>query len=92
MKDQKTAKESSARPGHSLPWWIFVLLAVGSYCTLKYLLPDLHSVNPTLQKLFQAAPTFAPLITIVFLLLAAKRLYDTDRGKKDMDHSDEAKE
>ncbi len=53
-------------------------MAIVSYCTLKYLVPELHPTNPTLQKLTQAAPTFAPLVTIPFLLLAAKQLYDTD--------------
>jgi hypothetical protein len=53
-------------------------MAIVSYCTLKYLIPELHLTNPTLQKLTQAAPTFAPLVAIPFLLLAAKQLYDAD--------------
>ncbi len=68
------------------------MLAVGSYCTLKYVLPDLHPANPALEKFIQATPTFAPLISVVFLLLAAKRLYDTDGGKEDSDQSGEAEE
>lgn len=64
-------------PGRT-PWWLSVLMAIASYCTLKYLVPELHPTNLTLQKLTLAAPTFAPLVTIPFLLLAAKQLYDTD--------------
>lgn len=65
-------------PARRIPWWVSILLAIGSYCTLKYIIPELTMPNPTLQKLAQAAPTFAPLATIPFLLLAAKQLYDTD--------------
>lgn len=90
MKDKKisddsfTASTQPAQPGKSakttrrIPWWVNVLLAIGSYCTLKYVIPELHLTHPTWQKLAQAAPTFAPLTTIPFLLLAAKQLYDVD--------------
>jgi hypothetical protein len=56
-----------------------------SYCSLKFLVPELHLQNPTLQKLSQAAPSFAPLVTIPFLLLAAKQLYDSDISKEEED-------
>lgn len=62
-------------------WWVSVLLAIACYSTLKYLVPELQSANPTLDKLIEAAPSFAPIITIPLLLLAAKQLYDTDRPK-----------
>jgi len=74
-----------------MPWWGSVLLAIGSYCSLKYLVPELHPTNPALQKLAQAAPTFAPFTTIPFLLLAAKQLYDTDLGDGGEDNSDSSK-
>ncbi len=92
MTNQKTGKSSAARPAPRLPWWIFIMLAIGSYCTLKYLLPNLHFTNPNLQKFIQATPTFAPPISILFLLLAAKRLYDTDRDKEDTNQPDDAKQ
>jgi hypothetical protein len=60
-----------------MPWWVSVLLAVCCYCGLKYLVPDLHPASPFLQKLAEAAPAFAPIVTIPLLLLAAKQLYDT---------------
>lgn len=57
-------------------------MAIVSYCTLNYLVPELDPAHPTLQKLTQAAPTFAPIVTILFLLLAAKQLYDKDIPKE----------
>jgi hypothetical protein len=77
------------------PWWVSVLLAVICYCTLKYLIPQLQPTTPALAKLIQAAPSFAPIVTIPLLLLAAKQLYDTDKpeekdgGKDDREDSRE---
>ncbi len=87
-------KQSPQSPATSqrIPWWVSILLAIGSYCTLKYLVPELQTSNPALQKLAHAAPTFAPLVTIPFLLLAAKQLYDTDIEDKGPDKSDDHKE
>lgn len=64
------------------PWWVSVLLAILCYCTLKYLVPQLQPASPGLARLFQAAPSFAPIVTIPLLLLAAKQLYDTDTPKE----------
>ena len=79
------SKEGSARhsPILRLPWWGSVLLAVFFYCGLTYGVPLLHPANPTLQHLAQAAPSFAPILTIALLLLAAKQLYATDIPKDD---------
>ena len=87
MKDQKKVRLSPSRPAHLLPWWLFVMLAVGSYTMFKYVLPELHSANPTLQQSLKMAPTFAPLASILFLLLAAKRLYDNDHDNDDKDET-----
>jgi hypothetical protein len=73
----------SSEKSFRLPWWINILLAIGSYCGLKFIVPELHFTHPTLQSLAQAAPAFAPLATIPFLLLAAKQLYDVDNPVKD---------
>ena len=75
-----------------IPWWVSVLLAIVTYCSLKFLVPELHLQNPTLQKLSQAAPSFAPLVTIPFLLLAAKQLYDSDIGTEEDDELQNNKE
>lgn len=80
--NQSTERVSSKFPVH-FPWWISVLFAIGSYCMLKFVVPNLTPGNTTLQKLVQAAPAFAPLATIPFLLLAAKQLYDTDIKKEE---------
>ena len=83
MKKEKAAKLSAPGSPRGIPWWIYILLAIGSYCMLKYGVPGIPSTNPVFLKFFQAAPTFAPPVTILFLLLGAKRLYDADRGEQD---------
>lgn len=57
-----------------------VVMAAASYYGLKYIVPALRLESLTLQELSKAAPTFAPLVAIAFLLLAAKKLYDKDRA------------
>ena len=61
-----------------MPWWGSVLLSIFFYCGLKYGFPELQLADPGMQKLAQAAPSFAPILAIPFLLLAAKQLYETD--------------
>jgi hypothetical protein len=82
MKNRKSADSPSSGYPYRIPWWGNVLLAVGGYCSLKFVIPELHFTHPTLQSLAQAAPTFAPLVAILFLLLAAKQLYDVDSTEK----------
>lgn len=90
MKEERPAK---SRFAIRTPWWASVLLAVICYCTLKYLVPQLQSTSPALAKLIQAAPSFAPIVTIPLLLLAAKQLYDTDGpGEKDGDKDEDGRE
>jgi len=86
-KEQSTAKVTPKSPG--MPWWTSVLLALGSYCLLKYLLPGLHPENTVLEKLFQLAPKLAPPAAILFLLLAAKQLYDVDIDRNAAGRDDE---
>jgi hypothetical protein len=75
------------------PWWLSVLLAIGSFCTLKFVIPSLQPTNHFLQTLQQIGPNAAPLTAIGFLLLAAKQLYDggipTDRSKDPDDLTDD---
>ena len=92
MKDKEATGMKSPKSPIRIPWWINVLLAIGSYCALKFLIPELHLTNPTFIKLAQAAPTFAPLTTIPFLLLAAKQLYDTDIVDDDKTDSSQEKD
>ena len=61
-----------------IPWWMSILLAIISYYCLKYLAPQLQFTSKTLQNFAVAAPGLAPIAAVVFLLLAAFRLYDKD--------------
>ena len=61
-----------------IPWWVSIIAAITTYCTLKYVVPELSPANEKVQDIFQLGPVVAPVLTIPFLLLAAKQLYDTD--------------
>ena len=77
-----------------IPWWLSVFLAIASYYCLKYIAPTLQFTDQTLQNMAAAAPGLAPIAAIVFLLLAAFRLYDGDdeESTEDMDeHKDNEK-
>ncbi len=65
------------------PWWLSIIFATASYYSLKYLIPDLIPETSSMYKLSQTAPTLAPIIAIVFLLLGAKQLYDPIPGQDD---------
>ena len=68
---------------HRLPWWGYLLLAIVVYCSLKYGMAGFTPEHALLRQLVEAAPVFAPILTIPLLLYAAKRLYDTDPEEKD---------
>jgi len=71
-----------------MSWWVSILLAIAVYCGLKYLVPELCTQqDSSFFQLCQAAPTFAPLAAIPFLLLAGKQLYDSDIPKEEADNS-----
>lgn len=73
------------------PWWVSILWAIGVYCGLKYVLPQLNPENETLRELFAIGPVAAPVLTIPLLLLAAKQLYDVepDSDETDVEESQE---
>jgi len=92
-KAQKDAStEQGEQPRKPIPWWVSILLAIGVYCTLKYILPELKPSSQGLQDLFQMGPVAAPVMTIPFLLLAAKQLYDTDIPESEIEEDEEDKE
>ncbi len=69
--------QETAQPTKSwCPWWLSILAAIIVYSVLKYLVPNLFLENPEMQQLSQLAPQLAPVLTIPFLLLGAKQLYD----------------
>lgn len=92
LPDQSPQQSDTSKPPNRIPWWVSVLLAIGSYCSLKFVVPGLHPADPAWLKLTQAAPTFAPLTAIFFLLLAAKQLYDGDIGVDGTDKLDSIQE
>jgi len=90
MKEEQSTEIVPRKSPNRIPWWVSVLMAIGGYCLLKYVLPGLHTESTGLQKLFQLAPKLAPPAAIFFLLLAAKQLYDVDIGRdKEMNGKDE---
>lgn len=80
-------KEAS-KNRYRIPWWLYLLFAIISYCTLKYILPSLATPGSASAKLFALAPEAAPILAIVFLLLCANGLYRDDPLPK----SDEGKD
>lgn len=58
-----------------IPWWVYLFLAIFFYTGCKYILPGLAS-DPTSQaQLSETGNLAAPIIAIVFLLLAANGLF-----------------
>lgn len=74
-----------------LPWWVSLCSGIFSYILLKYLIPSLEPEQLFFVKICRAAPTFAPIVTIPFLLLSAKQLYDIDSQQRQKDSSDSGK-
>lgn len=85
-------KESATKRSPLSNWWVSILLAIAAYMGLKYLVPGLCQEGSAFFTLCQAAPKFAPLAAIPFLLLAAKQLYDTELPKKDSSENDNGNE
>lgn len=92
MSQKRTNEAAKVQQVKRTPWWVSVIGAIVTYCTLKYVLPELAPINQTLGELFQLAPLAAPVLTIPFLLLAAKQLYDNDLPTKNIpdEKTDEA--
>ena len=78
MTTQEKEHKEAENPPRRIPWWASIICAIATYCTLKYIVPEIHPGNEMLENLFQMGPVAAPVLTIPFLLLAAKQLYDTD--------------
>lgn len=76
-----------------IPWWLYLLFAIISYCSLYYLLPSLAIAGTPIGKLLQMAPQAAPIVAVAFLLLAANALYKDDPiknvDKEEGDHSED---
>lgn len=69
------ARRSESSPIEILtkaPWWISAILAVTSYLGLKFLVPSMlqNSAGLLSQGLAKAAPSFAPIVSLVFVFTA----------------------
>lgn len=62
-----------------IPWWVYLLFAVASYCILQYILPSMFSDQQELEDYIHMAKKAAPIIAIAFLLPAAHALYQNDK-------------
>ncbi len=74
-----------------IPWWLYLSIAILSYSLLKYVLPMLASDQASREKFIESGSQAAPILAIIFLLLAANALYKNvpkDKG----DTQDEQKE
>jgi restriction system protein len=54
-----------------LPWWINVILAFVVYLSCKYWIPSITFQNPFIKALATAMPSFAPVVAVLFIFLAA---------------------
>ena len=67
---------TDSRHSRGIPWWAYVSIAAILYIALKYLAPAVPTEIPWIRILLQAGPLLAPIVSIGFLLLGAKALYD----------------
>ncbi len=69
------------------PWWGSVILAIITYYGLKY---GLATYLGDTAPLVRFARLLAPILTVGFLLLAAKQLYDDDAEEPPPSDEDDA--
>lgn len=67
------------------PWWAIVMLSAIMFVSCKYLIPHLELKNSFFNALAKGSPGFAPYISGVLLLLAAKSAFDSWRKGKLLD-------
>ena len=58
-----------------IPWWFYLILAIFFYVGCKYIIPALATNETSQAQLTEAGNLAAPIIAIVFLLLAANGLF-----------------
>lgn len=86
--EQEQQNHTPTKQVRRIPWWVSIVCAIGTYCSLKYIVPEIQPANETLSNLFEMGPIAAPVLTIPFLLLAAKQLYDNDLPQEDVEEKD----
>lgn len=67
-----------------IPWWLYLFFAILSYSLFKFVIPTLASNQAGRERLTDAGSLAAPIVAIVFLLMAANALYkNTPESKED---------
>ena len=61
-----------------IPWWAYLTLAILAYPVLYYIIPLLAQKGSLPLLLTPMARQAAPIIAIIFLLLAANALYKNE--------------
>jgi predicted membrane metal-binding protein len=61
-----------------IPWWVYLTFAILAYPMLYYIIPLLGQKGNLPLLLIPMARQAAPIITIIFLLLAANALYKNE--------------
>lgn len=88
----KTVMPSNQTNKKSIPWWLYLLLAILSYSLLKYFLPAMAADDLAREEFMAAGKVAAPIIAIVFLLLSANALYRNAEPKQPPDEEEPSKE
>ena len=81
MKDENTTLPKKS----GLPWWVHICLAIASYMGIKHGVPAFYARAEEQAVLVGVAPQLAPIIAIVFLLLAGVALYRDDVADEEQD-------
>lgn len=55
----------------ALPWWLNLILATIAYISLKYWIPSLEAQNTVFQAVIRTAPTFANILALLLIYIAA---------------------
>ncbi len=72
-KDERIGRQKQ------MPWWAYLLAAILAYPLLYYIVPLLGQTGGLPFLLTSMARQAAPIVTIIFLLLAANALYKDER-------------
>lgn len=69
-------KQQKIKPFPPWPWWVSLVLGSIIYIVCKYVLPTFDNSPEPLRTFSRIGSQIAPVLTIPFLLLAARQLYD----------------
>lgn len=75
-----------------IPWWLYLLIAILSYTLFKFVIPTLASDQAGRERLAEAGGLAAPIVAIVFLLLAANALYKNVPSSKEESENEQTED